>query len=310
MIKHFAMLAAICTMAFANTAAADEDDNPDWSKQQQQAAGSSGLGESCRRKTDCKEGLKCVRRVCTDPHEGETCGATADCGGGDLKCINDKCTNPNASGGSSSNAKPKPQPDSDDSSSGNGEGKPETKPAPAGDWMKFRLDDGQMHPFVGIVGLVGGFAIAGATPDGAPAIFEPVSPAFLFALKAGLILGGRHELAVELTPFFTALPSAGALTKGPVFEINASYGYLIPVADHVSWPLRLGLGLMAGPSPNAADSAWFQIRADLIGVQINVAHLLIDLHLPSFRYFLTDLGGGQRVHILDWVFGASFGYAF
>ena len=79
------MLVAICAMAFPSVAAADEDDNPDWSKQQQQAAGSSGLGESCRRKTDCKEGLKCVKRVCTDPHEGETCGATADCGGGELK---------------------------------------------------------------------------------------------------------------------------------------------------------------------------------------------------------------------------------
>ncbi|HEX4516077.1 MAG TPA: hypothetical protein VH054_21160, partial [Polyangiaceae bacterium] len=132
MIKHVAMLAT-CAMAFANTAAADQDDNPDWSKQQQQAAGSSGLGESCRRKTDCKEGLKCVRRVCTDPHDGETCGATADCGGGELKCINDKCTNPSAP------ATPKSrEPEAGAGNGGDeGEGKPTPQAAaPSGDWMK------------------------------------------------------------------------------------------------------------------------------------------------------------------------------
>ena len=44
-------------------------------------------------------------------------------------------------------------------------------------------------------------------------------------------------------------------------------------------------------------------------VQINVGHLLIDLHLPSFRYFVTSANGATG-HILNWDFGAGFGYAF
>jgi len=300
MNKQVAMLAAVCGLLFASTAVADEDDNPDWSKQQQQAAGSSGLGESCRRKTDCKEGLKCVRRVCTDPHEGETCGATADCGGGDLKCINDKCTAPNASS-TGATSKPKPPPSEGDD---NGENAKPAQAAASTGWMNFRLDDGQLHPFIGITGLLGGFGMSGATGDLAPG-FGPVNSAILFALKAGLIVGGHHEIAAEITPFFTA-----NLAGTAVFEMNASYAFLIPVTDHVSWPIRLGIGLMAGPSPNAADRPWLEIRADLVGVNINVGHLLIDLHLPSFRYFLSDTGGGITAHILDWFFGAGFGYAF
>jgi hypothetical protein len=305
MIKHVAILAT-CAMAFASTAAADQDDNPDWSKQQQQAAGSSGLGESCRRKTDCKEGLKCVRRVCTDPHDGETCGATADCGGGELKCINDKCTNPSAP------ATPKSkEPDASGNGSGDeGEGKPTPQAAaPSGDWMKFRLDDGQTHPFIGITGLFGGFGIAGVDDGAGTQTFGAVNSAALFAFKAGVIVSGHHELAIELTPFFTAnVGNLGFGGNGTVFETNASYGYLIPITDHVSWPIRIGAGIMAGPSPNAANDAWFEVRADLIGVQVNVGHLLVDLQLPSFRYFVTS-ANGQTGHVLNWLFGISLGYA-
>ncbi len=304
MNKLIAVLVAMFAVTFVNTAAADDDDHPDWSKQQQ--AGSSGIGESCRRRADCKEGLKCVRHTCTDPHEGETCGATADCGG-ELKCINQRCTSPGSP--SSTSAPPK----NPSKAEGEGEGgdttttttKPETSAGASTDWMKFKIDDGAMHPFIGITGLLGGFGIAGQTADSGPSQFTAVGSALLFALKAGVILGGHHELAVELTPFFTANPGTGA-----VFEMNASYGYLIPITDHVSWPLRLGAGIMAGPSPNALDLAWFELRADLVGVQINVGHLLIDLHLPSFRYFLTDAGGGVKDHMFNWLFGASFGYAF
>lgn len=306
MNNKVAVLAAACGLLFTSVAVADEDDNPDWSKQQQQAAGSSGLGESCRRKTDCKEGLKCVRRVCTDPHEGETCGATADCGGGELKCINDKCTPPNAPAGAS--GKPKPPPEGGNKDGGDEGDNAKPAAAASGDWMKFRLDDGQTHPFIGITGLLGGFGIA-ALDLGAGVNFGPVTPAILFALKAGVIVGGHHELGVELTPFFTA--NVGPVppgANGTVFEMNVSYGYLIPVTDHVSWPLRLGVGIMAGPSPNAGDNAFFEVRADLVGVQVNVGHLLVDFHLPSFRYFVTS-ANGQTVQILNWLFGVSLGYA-
>ncbi|MEQ9320158.1 MAG: hypothetical protein RIF41_13420, partial [Polyangiaceae bacterium] len=38
------------------------------------------LGESCRARADCQDGLKCMEQVCVDPMEGQTCGARADCG--------------------------------------------------------------------------------------------------------------------------------------------------------------------------------------------------------------------------------------
>ena len=36
---------------------------------------------------------------------------------------------------------------------------------------------------------------------------------------------------------------------------------------------------------------------------------VLDFHLPSFRYAVTDKSGSQ-VHLLDWLFGVSIGYAF
>jgi len=288
------------SMAFVNTAFADEDDNPDWSKQQQ--AGASGIGESCRRKADCKEGLRCIRHACQDPHEGETCGSTADCGG-ELKCINQRCTSP---GAASSTTAPQTQPKGEGTEGEAGQNKPDAPHAVASsEGMTFRLDDGQTHFFLGMTGLLGGFGLAGTTVDGGGGGFNSVNVATLFALKGGIILSGHHEIALEITPFFTATPDEKA-----VFEMNASYGYLIPITDHVSWPLRIGAGIMAGPSPNAQDLAWFELRADLIGLNIHFGHVLIDLHLPSFRYFLTDAGGGVKGHMFNWLFGAGFGYAF
>src|SRR5438067_1654300 len=66
----------------------------------QEGGAVGGPGESCRARSDCKTGLKCVQQTCVDEHEGQTCGATSDCGG-ELKCIKNKCTTgtPSSSGG-------------------------------------------------------------------------------------------------------------------------------------------------------------------------------------------------------------------
>jgi len=53
-------------------------------------AGLGGPGESCRARTDCAEGLKCVNQTCTDAREGQACEASSECGG--LKCIAKRCT--------------------------------------------------------------------------------------------------------------------------------------------------------------------------------------------------------------------------
>jgi hypothetical protein len=247
-----------------------------------------GPGESCRARADCNGGLRCVNQVCTDEHEGQACGATSDCGGV-LKCIQNKCTTPGA-------ASAKPASGSSDAS--------------LGDWLKFNPLDGQAHPFVGFV-LAGGFDTLGATGNGS-AVFKSFSSfdgAFLFALAAGVYLG-NHQLSVEVAPV-TFIYDAKA--PGPVFEASANYAYFIPLTEagsiRVYWPIRFGAGIFAGPDLNALGFAYFQARADLVGVAVQVGHLMIDFHLPSFRWQLTDKSGTQ-LHFLDWLFGMTVGYAF
>ena len=59
-----------------------------------------GPGESCRAKSDCSSGLKCVSNTCRDEMEGAGCAAKSDCGGR-LSCIESTCVVPgqSASGG-------------------------------------------------------------------------------------------------------------------------------------------------------------------------------------------------------------------
>jgi hypothetical protein len=65
---------------------------------------------------------------------------------------------------------------------------------------------------------------------------------------------------------------------------------------------------MAGAN-NTFDLAFFQIQADVLGAAIQLGHVIIDMHLPSFRYNITDKDGTQ-VHFLDWVFGTTLSYVF
>lgn len=54
------------------------------------------VGESCRARSDCRAGLKCVNSMCTAPlaatKEGQACEATADCSSdGSLRCVAKVC---------------------------------------------------------------------------------------------------------------------------------------------------------------------------------------------------------------------------
>lgn len=239
-----------------------------------------GPGESCRARSDCKAGLKCMNEVCTSEHEGETCGATSDCG--DLKCVEHKCTSgaPGSSGSSAS----------------------------MDQWMKFNPLDGAVHPFAGFA-LAGGFGTGGFTGNFGGG-FDTFNGAFLFAFQAGAFIG-NHQLSFELAPvtYFYDMKDE----PGPVFEMSASYAYFVPLADsgavHFYWPIRFGLGMLAGPDTNLLGLAFFQVQADLIGVAAQVGHLVFDFHLPSFRYALTDKSG-EQAHLLEWLFGTSVGYSF
>ncbi len=56
-----------------------------------QAAQLGEAGESCRARSDCAGGLKCVDNVCRDAFEGAACGSRRDCGER-LGCFRNVCT--------------------------------------------------------------------------------------------------------------------------------------------------------------------------------------------------------------------------
>jgi len=257
---------------------------------QPQALG--GAGESCRARSDCKGGLRCVNQVCTDEHEGQACGATGDCGG-ELRCIDQKCVSPTAAAAAQRKA-------------GSGGG----STASTDEWMKFNPFDGNAHPYVGLA-LAGGFmtaGISGNTPFTGG--FNTFRGGLLFAIDGGVYLG-NHQLSFEIAPV-TYWPTL-ASPPGPSFEMSANYGYMVPLMEsgdlRVFWPIRLGLGMAAGPDLNLLGLAWFQVRLDLIGAAFQIGHVVVDFHLPTFRYAITDKSGVQA-HLLDWLFGTSIGYVF
>jgi hypothetical protein len=240
-----------------------------------------GPGESCRARSDCRTGLKCVQSTCVDEREGTTCGATADCGG-ELKCVDKKCVSPVAK------------------SRGGGGGGGDGGGDGGSEWLAFKLEG--VHPFVGLTWLGG--PVLGLTSGGFST--SRSSSGFLFGLRGGVFID-KIELAVELSPmtYFYYSP-----TPGPAFQFNGTVGYHIPLYEgpqvQVYWPLRGGVGMFTG---NTGSNVLFQARADLVGVMIKVGHLTIDLNLPSFRYAVTDVRG-QQVHYLTWGLGGGVGYVF
>jgi hypothetical protein len=185
--------------------------------------------------------------------------------------------------------------------------------AHADDWMKFNPTDGTVHPFAGIT-VAGGFDSAGTSGNLSGFFslfrnFDTFNGAFLFALNGGVFLG-NHQLSFEISPVTYVYDGKA---NGPVFEMTGSYAYFVPITEgsnyRVFWPVRIGVGMLAGPDNNALGLAFFQVRADLIGAAVQIGHVVIDLHLPSFRYAITDKSGTQ-VHLLDWLFGTSVGYVF
>ena len=276
-----------------------------------------GPGESCRARSDCKHGLKCLANICVDEHEGQSCAATSDCG--TLRCIDNKCVNPLARPQPPVQPPPPPvappPPPSVVPPAPPPEPVVEAPPSRAlQEWLHFQRGD-RVHPFVGFT-VAAGFLNGGYTASEGTLWASGLDGAFLFALRGGVLMG-RHELALEIAPFtdFWDLH----VGPGPAFEANASYGYMMPLRQGptagVSWPLRVGAGVLAG-GDNTASNVLFELRADLIGVSINVGHLLIDLHAPSFRYALTNghVPGiaveGVTTHWLSFFFGTTVSYVF
>jgi hypothetical protein len=134
---------------------------------------------------------------------------------------------------------------------------------------------------------------------------------FLFAMRAGVLVD-HHEIALEISPMTLFYPGSAF---GPSLQLNGTYAHYVPLfeSDQLSiyWPLRAGVGLFA---VNTGNSVFFQARADLAGVAFDFSHVLIELHLPSFRYAVSTGGSGfsagVSLHMFHWDFGGSLSYVF
>ncbi len=262
-----------------------------------------GPGESCRARSDCRPGLLCKVQICVDPHEGESCGATPDCGG-ELKCIGGTCRSPfTPTVPPTAPAYPQPYPQS-----------PAPYPYPAlpgaqppaadsgggaSEWLAFRLKGN--HFFAGMT-FMGGPVLPVFTGSFAAGV-APVTKDFLWALRIGGLFG-RHELGLEVSPgTYAWMPDVGL-----AFQANVTYGYFIPVYQSenvgVYWPMRFGAGVFTG---HTGGLVFVETRADLIGLAVQVGHVIFDLHLPSYRYAVSP--AEQVVHVLSWNFGGGFAYA-
>ena len=113
--------------------------------------------------------------------------------------------------------------------------------------------------------------------------------AMLFALRGGVMFD-KAEASLEYAPFtFWPILSGDnpRLDAGEnMHAFLANFGFHIPVARQVYWPLRIGAGF-------ASDRTEFMGRVDLFAISIKTKYILIDVMLPSIRY-MSDFGDYHR----------------
>lgn len=289
-MRHFTILVSFLVATFFGMVSAFASDNL------------GGPGESCRSRSDCRAGLKCIALTCVDEHQGESCGATSDCGG-NLVCVANKCVTP-GNGPMSWH----PTASASDSASAS----TETREAPE-EKAPFELRG--VHPFFGLTST-GGPAVLAIANDQAFVADPSAQGSFIFAFRGGVMFG-RNELAAELSPGTYAWYSN---TGGGAFQFNVSYAHYLPIHEgrkvSVYWPLRVGAGLFTG---HTSDLAFFQARADVVGVALRFGHVMVDFHAPSFRYGVSSTQytakgastyGTASMHLFSWEIGTSVSYLF
>jgi hypothetical protein len=208
-----------------------------------------GAGESCRARSDCQAGLRCIDAVCRDEREGTSCQSSMECGS--LKCIQNRCTSSTASLAST-----------------------DPKEEESHGWMDFTFGEGT-HGFTGI-SMLGG---PGALLDIDPAEVEGVEPAWAFELYGGVLIN-RFELALHFSPVAYKLYDANPDTQ---LSARLTVGGYIPITESVSWVMRAGAGFAAVNTGLERDDVLPMLQADLIGVAIHVGHLNIEIDAPSYR---------------------------
>lgn len=169
--------------------------------------------------------------------------------------------------------------------------------APASEWNAPRVEP--ERPFEGTQGYVGtsfGGTLTWLDIGGNISTFGGI----VWALRGGVLIG-RGELGIEVAPFthihdFDDDPSFSAVFHG---------GAHIRITDTISWPMRAGVGVLAGNTPGVGDDPWFVLRADLIGLSFLLGDFLVEVDVPSFR-FHSD---GESQLTTLW-FGLSGTYVF
>ncbi len=264
------------------------------------ASMTSGPGESCRARSDCAEGLKCVEQVCRDELEGANCNSRGDCGGRGLSCVDSKCVAPasqgagSESGGSGESGgkgrrggdggRDGGDDDGGGDSGGNGGG---------GDLLEGELEGLRAH-----MGIIFG---GGPTHDD-DASGEAIG-SLLFALKGGVFID-RIELGLEFAPATFVLSFDPDL---PSVHLNAYGGYHIPVYKSISWPLRAGIGFTTPTFRGDAGQTVLAVRADLIGVSVLLAdQFLLDVYLPSWR---VNIDPESNTALFTYIFGIGGAWA-
>ncbi len=226
-----------------------------------------GVGESCRARSDCEGGLKCLGNVCRDELWGSTCRESGDCGPR-LACIDQVCGVPGEAR-DRRGEQPVAAPD-----------EPDAPP---------RGFDGA-RPHIGVM-LGGGPTHTDNTNLG-------TEGSLLFSIKGGVLLD-RAELGLEFSPASFVLAFGPDL---PMVQLNAYVGYHAELAGPVSWPLRFGVGFSHfAPAGGQTDDITLEGRADLVGVSILVDPILLDFFVPSFRVN-SNL---DRAHFFTYVFGVG-----
>jgi hypothetical protein len=252
------------------------------------------IGESCRARADCVEGLRCIENTCQEPSEPQ-CATDADCGG-DQACHDGACVAP------TDEEIPEAEPTGDATSEGDRDD--DADEGGATRWADFRL--GGTHFVAGLTFAPG---LTGFWPYGDEL---PVWASFFFAFKAG-VLFNRAELSMELAPAswiwdFEPLRNTSHYEtydyEGNLNSLSflVNIGGLVRLADNVYWPFRFGLGLSAHELP--LTSVYMQGRLDLIGLVYHYGHFMVELNLPSIRFHSEF----RTIGIWGWLFTLTFSY--
>jgi hypothetical protein len=264
----------------ADTASPQAQPAPEVSAQA--TAGAGGPGESCRARTDCEQGLKCVAQVCRDEMEGASCRARADCGGR-LACVSGECVVPGQA--------PKGTGGGGGAAGREGGGAGASSGGGTDGLLESELEG--IRPHIGL--------IFGGGPSHTDETRFPTVGSLLFALKGGVLID-RLEVGLEFSP------ATFVLSFDPDFpsvQLNGYGGYHIPIYEAFSWPLRLGVGFTTPTFRGEAGDTVFEARADLVGLSVFIDPMLLDIYLPSFRVN-TDFEDGA---LFTYIFGVGAAWA-